>query len=122
MTIGVDEAIKSTRDLIDSDPTPITLFHSEWVNDGRGGRRRSTVAEPEAPAPVDRFFSAIAADKSVSFNMLGITKDRVYILIGMPDDDIQEGDVFQVNAKNFRVIWVDDDRRYQTKAECIHAS
>lgn len=116
----LDDRTQSTQDLIASEPTTITLNRSTWESDGADGRRRSSA--PVAQPAKQRFFSGIAADRSIAFNQLGLRKERIYILIGLPDDDIQEGDLFTLPTGNYRVVWVDDDRRYQCKAEVVHAS
>lgn len=113
----VDDLIQSTADLIASEPSSIALSRVETTSDGAGGRRPGAPVDLEA---VDRFFSYVAANPITHFDDGGSYKSEAGVLIGMPDDDIRNGDTFTHNGLNFRVTKVFDDRRYQTKAEVIH--
>lgn len=104
-----------TLTLIRREPTLISLTRAgQMVPNGTGGRVRSG-EDTNRPARV-RFFSAITGPSRFAQTTDGRRVEGDHVLIGEWDDDIQSGDEFFARGSSFKVIWVEDDRRYQTKA------
>lgn len=114
-----DENIQTTKDLIESEPTMISLKRSSpWVRTASGGRIRAE-GEPTVLDPVARWFSGIVEDAHIVTRDEGEQIVCRHVLIGMPDDDVQEKDFFSVGERNFEVIEIHPARDFQTKAWCV---
>lgn len=112
--------IQSTATIIAQEGRTIVLERpGDPVPDGAGGFRPAdppTVAQP----PLRLYYSGIAG---VRFNPVehyseqGENMRVRAVIIGMPDDDIREGDRFTVDGFTFVINFMHPNREYQTKAE-----
>lgn len=109
----LEELRKTTRDLIEEDHLPIALVRSGWERTATAGIRK---IDPEPQDAVDRFFGAITGDPREIRTGAGEQLVALHVLIGLPDDDIQEGDTFTVGNRTFLVAEVHPDHSYQCKA------
>ncbi len=86
-----------------------------YISDGAGGRTRSGT-DSFLPA-VRRFFSGSTPNTGFVVRFQGERQVGSFVLIGLPDDDIQQGDYWQDGATMYRVTYVHDNPRYETRAE-----
>lgn len=106
---------KTTQELISFEPTLITLTHPPaLVSNGRGGLVPSGSPVTES-TPVARFFSQTTPKEQVIVKSEGREVLVDWVIIGLVDDDIREGDTFTVSGKNYKVWTIHEDRRWQTK-------
>ena len=106
---------KTTQELIDLEPTPITLTHAPaMVSNSRGGLTASGSPVTES-LPVNRFFSQTTPKESVIVKSEGREVVVDWVLIGLVGDDIRENDTFSVSGVQYKVWVVHDDKRWQTK-------
>jgi hypothetical protein len=120
--------LEATQDLIASRPTPITLFRpAAPVSDGAGGTLRP--AAPTALATVERYFGGPSL--SIRSGIIthqgghddgGVRHEAHWVLAGPPDDDIQDGDTFVYDGRNFKVERVSADRSYVTRASVLEVT
>jgi hypothetical protein len=106
---------KTTAELISFEPTLIALTHAPvLVSNGRGGLTLSGAAVTET-TPKNRFFSQTTPKESVTIKSEGKEIVVDWVLIGLVDDDIREGDTFVVGGVSYKVWNVHDDQRWQKK-------
>lgn len=106
---------KTTQELIDFEPTLIQLVHAPiLVANGRGGLTPSGSVTPE-PVAKNRFFSQTTSKESVVVKSEGREILVDWVLVGLVDDDIREGDTFTVSGVTYKVWTIHDDKRWQTK-------
>lgn len=90
----------------------------DYIDDGAGG----VIADPEASSPVltavRRFFQPVTGDPLFALDAQGREVRITHVLIGEIGDDILPEDTFTVNDRDFYVVYVDADKRFQTKALC----
>lgn len=115
MDFYIEENRKTTTDLISSEPTSVTLLRRPaLVRTAAGGVRRDAPVTPQEAR--NRFFGGVTADVRRIVRETGQEVVTSHVLIGEHDDDIQEDDRFTIWNRNFRVVFVYPDRRWQTKA------
>lgn len=115
-TISAIEFLKkTTEELINHEPTFITLIHPPaLVANGRGG----FIADGAPVAEMvgrNRFFSQTTAKEQVVIKSEGKEILVDWVLIGLVDDDIRESDTFTVGGVIYKVWTIHDDRRWQIK-------
>ena len=110
------EQLRQTQQLIDGEPTQLVLKRNPpAIKTAAGGR----VA---APDPVDLepqtvFFGAKSRDDLPLQDTQGERVIQYYVVVGMPDLDIQNGDTFMVNGMDFTVTFVHRNLAYEIKAD-----
>lgn len=112
------DQIEQTRGLIESAPTRIELNHlGGWVPDGAGGRKR----DPNGTKERERayFFEGVAQPELYFLSETTSEVVGTYILIGMPDYDIRDGDWWEDQGVRYHVQFVHHDKSYQVKAEVV---
>ena len=115
MTDHIQVQRTQTRSLIESEPTVVTIVRvGDFVPNGTGGRTRTAGATFLPSKPL--FFSAITGPSRFAVTNDGRRVEGDYVLIGEWNDDLRPGDEFSARGNRFTVVWVEDDRRYQTKA------
>lgn len=107
------DLIRTTADLIASEPLTITLKFQEFTRTPSGGQQRGPVQSRD---PKERFFSGVTQDASYITRDEGEMVRGEFVLIGMPDDDMEEKDFFFVGARRFEIVEVENDRTFQCKA------
>jgi hypothetical protein len=99
-------------------PTTMTLQRQGYIDDLSGGRKpngapatlrsqRVTIISPTQQLPERR-------------TLAGITVQPEFLIKGRWDADIQRGDWYFISGVKYEVVYVDPDRRYQTKAEVVY--
>lgn len=88
-----------------------------WISDGAGGRTRSGT-ETLLPS-VRRFFSGTVPNNSFIVRLEGERQVGRFVLIGMPGDDIQQGDFWVDGTTTYKVDYVHDHPPYEVRAEVV---
>lgn len=109
------------RILAERFPTPIALKRpAAMVSDGAGGVVPA-VTNPRTGEEINRYLVPDGEPQVISDEEGKINIQRFW-LIGEWDDDIRKGDTFAVNGLEHKVIFVDPDHSYQTKALVVRRS
>lgn len=107
---------QSTVDLITWQGQSIALVRpSQPVPDGAGGFKANT-ASPTTGTPVRRFLSRVRADAPDIADAAGQRRIQSFVLIGVYNDDIAEGDYFLEDGIRWNIDAIEMNRDYQTKA------
>lgn len=112
----VEALIQSTASLIEEDGMVVELLRSVWEETASGGIRRGTSVLQD---PARRFFGAVTADP---YRLLREEGEQIvlrHVLIGMPGDDIQEKDTFEVGGRQFEIVDVAPDKTWETRGWCV---
>lgn len=117
----VRESIATTRMLIMREPTKIIIERpTEDTLDGAGGRIRGsgTVTLDEQTV----FVSPVTRDSdyrqsSFAQGELGESFTNRLVIVGMPDADINQYDVFQWKGHTVKVLFRHPDNGFEVKAE-----
>jgi hypothetical protein len=108
---------KQTKQFIDDNPITVTLYRpGAQHSDGAGG----VTWDPgtDLAPQVMRLITKNQAGDSVSrTNVDGTTVQPDFVLLGEYDADVKNGDTFQLDGVEARVLYVRNDRRYETWAE-----
>ncbi|HEU5091126.1 MAG TPA: hypothetical protein VFT30_00485, partial [Nitrospira sp.] len=72
--------------------------------------------EPDTLLPQDLYFSGVTGDDVRQVTVNGETIMADFVLVGMPDADFEEEDLFTARNRNFRIVGVHNDTRWQRKA------
>lgn len=112
---GVVEALRqATADLIAAMPTPITLHREGSMGRTASGGQSMSSAPIDLPVK-ERFFQNTSYEQSRQVDWHGKRVDATYILVGMPDDEMEAGDTFQVNDHDYTIVEVSEERTFETK-------
>lgn len=111
-----DVQTEVTSNLISEEGIEISLIR-------RGSTRTASfgVSHDDATTildPVRRFFSGTTFDERIINTANGSMVEGSFVIIGMPDDDMQAGDEFEAFGNRYRINKIHSDRRYQTKGWC----
>lgn len=119
MTNVLFEQIQATRDLIDIEPTEITLTRpGEATRTPSGGM--IPAGGPTNLDPVKRFFSPTSAKERLSIEVGGKLLNVDYVLVGLPGDDMKSEDTFVVDGQKFRIIYVaPENKDFETRAYVV---
>ena len=107
-----------TEALIATTPTPVALTRPPALTaDGAGGYWRS--GSPVTLTTVNRYVKPIGDETIPQFQSTptGQHFSIEHLMIGVYNDDIQEGDYHTMNGKVYTVVRINPDRTYQTKCE-----
>lgn len=117
MTLATLDAQRdATRLLIEHEGREVALKRKPgYVPDGAGGRKRKTGAAQFQGTRL-RFFSSVTSEGTYFLRDVGERYEDRHVLIGLFDDDIQEHDTFELDGRNYEVVYVHPDRRYETRA------
>jgi hypothetical protein len=118
ISVETQQQRRMTLAEIGAAPTVMTLQRQEYIDDLSGGRKpdgapislrsqRVTIISPTQQLPERR-------------TLAGITVQPEFLIKGRWDADIERGDWYFVNGVKYEVVYVDPDRRYQTKAEVVY--
>lgn len=133
MAINISDRIERaqlriTQHLIETAGVFISLTRpADLVPDGAGAFKQAPLPDLELPA-VQRYLTGLTmVGRGVNqqperwhVTSLGERYKLVYVMVGMPDDDIQKHDYWKNDfGDKLEVIFIHKDRRYQTKAEVI---
>ncbi len=103
-----------TKAFIDADVTNITLWRSEWADDGAGGDRR---LDPAPLAPQRLRLQPRVDGGNPRTTADGEQAVPNYTLIGEHTADIKRWDTFTVEGRRYEVAFVYQNRQYEVKAE-----
>lgn len=107
---------QATRDLIDSEPTVISLGRFTSSRTPAGGMVKSS--DPVAQDAKARFFAPTSSSERFITTADGTRLDVDHVLVGTHDDDLKENDAFTVNGRNFRILWIAPNKEYEIRAFC----
>jgi hypothetical protein len=117
--------ILTTEKLLEYESEDIVLNRPPGlIDDGAGGKQR--VAGNDVPLVPQQFFvgGLMTMGRGVStqperwiITSLGERYKEFAVLIGMPDADVEEGDWFTRRNDRWEVLFIHDDRSFQTKVE-----
>lgn len=118
--VELSELRRTTKTLILTDPTLVAIVkHGDPVRTPAGG----VVASQGAPVALlakKRYFAPTSGDQRLEVTWQGRKVTANFILIGTRDDDeIQEGRTFAVDGVDYLIVYVNNDRRWQTKGYVI---
>lgn len=116
--------IQHTKDVIDQEGEMIALSRNAFVADGAGGFKEGSETPVVLPA-VKRFVGAVAINVR-SGNTRQYFQDESgeryqvkYVMLGMPGDDIQEGDFFTYRGELMKVADIHPDQTFEVRAQII---
>lgn len=104
-----------TRRLIESEPSEIVLVRpvaKERTAAGGVARGSSSTTDLD---PQTLFFGGVGQDMQRQVTVSGTLVTLRWVLIGLPEADIEEGDRFVHWGRNFRVFEINPDTRWQRK-------
>lgn len=109
---------QDTANLIREEGQDIALIRDAGpVSDGVGGRKAHANASDDVPITAKRRFFALTESNPVdATTVIGEEIVTKFVLIGTYNDDIRRGDIIKLYGQEFKVEFVNPDRRYQTKA------
>lgn len=110
---------RQTDEFIEANPMDVLLRYSDLTKDDTGGWTASD-DEPRnngRPQRARLVSQLTGAQGLVRETVDGREVQASHVLIGEHDMDIGIGDKFTMNTKDYEVIWVREDRRYETWAE-----
>jgi hypothetical protein len=70
---------------------------------------------PETFDAVRRYFGGVSRDHRLVVNWKGKDVQADHVLIGMPDDSMAEGDIFTLDGRDYEIVFINNDRRWETK-------
>lgn len=119
--LELSELRKTTAVLIREDPTVVTITQAGTkARTASGGM--ASVGASETLDPVKRYFAPVSRDNRLEIDWKGRKVVASHILIGLRDDeDIKEGGTFLVEGEKYEIVFVNRDRRWQTKGYVINA-
>jgi hypothetical protein len=106
-----------TKAFIDADSLEVVLYRAGKLSDGAGG----VVEGSPSPLPPQVLRLIPLADGSDErFTADGKAVRPTYMLQGMFDADIERFDTFTHRGSRFEVVFVNENRQYQVKAEVVY--
>jgi hypothetical protein len=109
-----------TRAFIEADVVTITLYRSTVTDDGAGG---TVTGAPVAIAPQClRLITqgSTGADSKQRFTANGQAVSPDYVLMGTECADIERWDTFEHEGRAYEVVFVNQNRQYEVKAEVVY--
>jgi hypothetical protein len=105
---------KQTKSFIDEYPQSIVLVRADTESDGAGG-----VKSTLAPLPAQTLRQITQATNTGVFRRTidGEEVQPDFVLLGEWDADIANGDWYMKEGAKHEIVYVRDDRRYETWAE-----
>jgi|SRR6478736_34527 len=114
--VTLRERIAVTRSMIAEEGIPVALSRpSAPEPDGAGGFTRNDTPTPQNA--VQRFLGYPTPDLNESLIEQGEYMPLRFVLVGMPGDDMSEGDTFEHQGRTFKVELIHPDKSYQVKGE-----
>ena len=106
-----------TAEFIKSDSVDVVLYRSAPVADGKGG----TVKGSPAPLPEQCMRLIPLGDGATErFTANGQAVQPQYMLMGSYDADMQRFDSFTLDGVRYEVVFVNQNRQYETKGEVYY--
>lgn len=108
---------KDTKEFIGYNPVDIVLNRHDMVADGAGGVKRTLV--PLNPQTF-RIITQATREQVFRRTVDGIEVQPEFVLLGEYDADIKHGDWYMRSGIKYEVVYVRDDRRYETWGEVAY--
>lgn len=108
---------EQTRAFIDAEPIDLALVRRPWIPDGAGGYKRGPVQN--IPAQTLRLVSP-NTQLPLRRTVDGRDAQPIYTLIGMPTDDVSNGDTFLVDGIRYEVVFVQPKKFDALRAEVAY--
>jgi hypothetical protein len=106
-----------TEEFIRADSLEVTLLRSTFTPDGAGGE----VKGDPAPLPVQTMRLIPASDGAQErFTADGEAVRPSYMLMGKFDADMERWDELIVDGIRYQIVFVNQNRQYQTKGEVVY--
>jgi hypothetical protein len=109
--------IDQTRAFIDAEPIELAITRRPWISDGAGGFKRGPATA--VPAQTLRLVSP-NTQLPLRRTVDGRDAQPVYTLVGMPTDDVQNGDTFLVDTVRYEVVFVQPKKLDALRAEVAY--
>ena len=106
-----------TKQFIAHYPKDISLQRADMVSDGSGGVKATLETLPA------QTFRQITQPTNTQVFRRTIDGQEVtpdFVLLGEYDVDVKDGDWYMADGRKFEVVYVRDDRRYETWAEVAY--
>jgi hypothetical protein len=111
-----------TAAFIAADYIQVTLMRSVWTSDGAGGEVKGASA-PIAPQKARLIPQSDGASSGPSQGRLTSDGEIVqpsYMLMGSYQFDVQRWDQFTVDGRRYEVVFINENRQYEVKAEVAY--
>ena len=108
---------KLTLAFIASDSASFTLVPTTYASNGSGGRKRV-----DSPARLPQSMRLIPQSGTVGTEretLDGMVVQPTYVLLGEWNAGMARGDRFTYGGTRYEVVWVHENRNYETKGEVI---
>lgn len=106
-----------TLGFLAADSREITIQRRPRTSDGAGG----TVAGDPVSLPPQDFRLLPSEDGATARTTAeGETATPEYMLLGRWDADLQRFDEFEIDGRRFQVIFITENRQYETKGEVTY--
>jgi hypothetical protein len=108
---------EQTRAFIDAEPIVLALTRRPWISDGAGGYKRGPVQNIAAQS-----LRLVSPNTQLPLRRTVDGRDAqpIYTLIGMPTDNVQNGDTFMVDAVRYEVVFVQPKKLDALRAEVAY--
>lgn len=103
---------------IRADQQSVTLERTEWIDDGAGGTYKGGVT-PLA-AQVMRLIPLRDVGSVQRMTANGQSVEPTYALLGQWDADMERWDTFTIAGSVYEVVFVQENRQYETKGEVFY--
>lgn len=107
----------TTRAFIEADPITVVLYRSEFLSDGAGGEIKQN---PEPLTPQRARLIPMQDGSTPRLIADGEQVTPKYMLMGEHDLDVEREDEFTVNGRSYKVVFVNENRQYEVKAEVAY--
>lgn len=114
----LSEQIRTTKLFIQEEGSFVALVREgTFSRTAAGGQVKGGI--PQTFDPVKRFFAGVSRDNRLVLDWKGKKVEADHVLIGLPDDDMKPGDTFSLDGKNYEIVFVNNDHRWETKGYVI---
>lgn len=106
-----------TREFIRADEDAVNLYRRAKVPNGSGGYR---LADPIPLTAQPMRLIPLQSGATERHTLDGKLVEPGYALLGVWDADMQRGDEFTVNGRRYQVVFINENRSYETKGEVTY--
>ncbi len=114
--VELAELLATTKDLIASNTWSLAFTRQTYTRVPGGGQTKDA---PDTLDPQDVYLGAVMIDASYTVYWQGNKVQADYVIVGLPDLDIEENDEFEAESRKFIVVEIHPDHQYETRAWCI---
>lgn len=110
---------KQTKQFINQHPLEVILVRQELMSDGAGGVTHSIIPqEPQIVRLITQLSPGMASLSRMTED--GIETRPDYVLLGEWDANMRTHDYFMKDGIKYELVYVREDRRYETWAEVAY--